>query len=237
LNKVLNERNTKLDELNHELAIANDTKAKLFGIIGHDMRAPVSRIVQLLQIQKEKPDLLAGEARTRHEEKLKTASENVLETMEDLLLWSKSQMQSFKPRFVSVNMTDIIQKELSQAQQQMEDKNIMIDNEMPENFVQKTDENFVIVIIRNLLHNAIRYSDENSTISIATNRQKIFITNQASQTNAESLNTILGSNQVDSKTTGLGLQIAQGLAHSIQAKLYFMPRENNQLTAVLSWDK
>jgi signal transduction histidine kinase len=237
LNKVLNDRNNQLDELNHELAIANDTKAKLFGIIGHDMRAPVSQIVQLLHLQKEKPDLLTGEVRTRHEEKLKTASENVLETMEDLLLWSKSQMQSFKPRFVPVNMTDIIQKELSQAQQRMEDRNIKINNEMPENFIQKTDENFVTVIIRNLLQNAIRYSDENSTISIATNRQKIFITNQASQTNAESLNTLLGSNQVDSKTTGLGLQIALGLAHSILANMYFMPMENNKLSAVLSWEK
>jgi signal transduction histidine kinase len=237
LNKVLNERNSQLDELNHELAIANDTKAKLFGIIGHDMRAPVSQIVQLLQLQKEKPDLLSGGARTRHEEKLKTASENVLETMEDLLLWSKSQMQSFKPRFVPVNMTDIIQKELSQSQQRMEDRNIMIDNEMPENFIQKTDENFVTVIIRNLLQNAIRYSDENSTISIATNRQKIFITNQASQTNAASLNALLDSNQVDSKTTGLGLQIALGLAHSILANVYFMPLENNKLSVVLSWEK
>ena len=143
LNKVLNAQNKQLDELNHELAIANDTKAKLFGIIGHDMRAPVSQIVQLLQLQKENPHLLTGEAKTKHEEKLKTASENVLETMEDLLLWSKSQMQSFKPRFVPVNITDIIQKELSLTQQRLEDRNIRVQNEMPEHFMQKTDENFV----------------------------------------------------------------------------------------------
>jgi len=237
LNKVLNERNSQLDQLNHELAIANDTKAKLFGIIGHDMRAPVSQIVQLLQLQKENPDLLSGDARKRHEEKLKLASENVLETMEDLLLWSKSQMQSFKPRFVPVNMTDIIQKELSITQQRMEDRNIGIQNEMPEHFVQTTDENFVTVIIRNLLQNAIKYSDENSTISIVTNRQKIFIINQASQSRADTLNAMLDSSQVDSKSSGLGLQIAQGLAVSIQAKIFFIPQDNNHLAAVLSWEK
>ena len=236
LNKVLNERNSQLDQLNHELAIANDTKAKLFGIIGHDMRAPVSQIVQLLQLQKENPELLSGDARKRHEEKLKLASENVLETMEDLLLWSKSQMQSFKPRFAPVNITYIIQKELSLTQQRMEDRNIRVQNEMPEHFVQNTDENFVTVIIRNLLQNAIKYSDENSTISIVTNRQKIYIINQASQTGADTLNALLGSSQVDSKSTGLGLQIAQGLAGSIQASVYFIPRDNNRLAAVLSWE-
>ena len=237
LNKVLNVQNRQLDELNHELALANDTKAKLFGIIGHDMRAPVSQIVQLLQLQKENPHLLTGEAKAKHEEKLKTASENVLETMEDLLMWSKSQMQSFKPRFVPVNLSDIIQKELSLTQQRLEDRNIRVQNEMPEDFIQKTDENFVTVIIRNLLQNAIRYSDENSTISVGTKAQKIFITNQASQTNAETLNALLGSSQVDSKTSGLGLQIARDLANAIQAKVFFTPQDNNHLAVVLSWEK
>ena len=108
---------------------------------------------------------------------------------------------------------------------------------MPEDFIQKTDENFVTVIIRNLLQNAIRYSDENSTISVGTKTQKIFITNQASQTNAETLNALLGSSQVDSKTSGLGLQIARDLANAIQAKVFFTPQDNNHLTVVLSWEK
>ena len=237
LNKVLNAQNKQLDDLNHELAIANDTKAKLFGIIGHDMRAPISQIVQLLQLQKEKPDLLTGETGMKHEEKLRVASENVLETMEDLLLWSKSQMQSFKPRLVPVNMTGIIEKELSIIKQRMEDRNIRVRNEMPDNFIQKTDENFVSVIIRNLLQNALKYSDENSTISIVTNGQKIFFTNLASQTNAGFLNALLGSNHVDSKTTGLGLQIALDLASAIQAKVFFIPQDDNHLAAVLSWEK
>ncbi len=55
LNKILNQRNQQLDELNNELSVANDTKAKLFGVISHDLRAPVSKIVQLLHLQKENP--------------------------------------------------------------------------------------------------------------------------------------------------------------------------------------
>ena len=42
--------------LNNELSVANDTKAKLFGVISHDLRAPVSSIVQLLHLQKENPE-------------------------------------------------------------------------------------------------------------------------------------------------------------------------------------
>ena len=57
LNKILNLRNQQLDELNRELSIANDTKARLFGVISHDLRTPVSRIVQLLHLQKESPGI------------------------------------------------------------------------------------------------------------------------------------------------------------------------------------
>ena len=87
LNKVLNERNDQLDRLNHDLAEANETKARLFGIISHDLRSPVSKIVRLLQLQKERPDLFSEEDRQRHEERLKRASENVLDTIVDVLIW------------------------------------------------------------------------------------------------------------------------------------------------------
>ena len=63
LNQALNEKNDRFDLMNQHLAEANDTKARLFGIIGHDLRSPVSKIVQLLQLQKERPDILSEEAR------------------------------------------------------------------------------------------------------------------------------------------------------------------------------
>ena len=43
LNRALNEKNDRLDQMNQHLAEANDTKARLFGIIGHDLRSPVSK--------------------------------------------------------------------------------------------------------------------------------------------------------------------------------------------------
>ncbi|MEO8854150.1 MAG: hypothetical protein ABI359_10245, partial [Ginsengibacter sp.] len=142
LNKVLHDRNTQLDELNNQLATANETKAKLFGIIGHDLRSPVSRIVQMLKIQKEKPDLLNEDSKKHYEENLKLASETVLETMEDLLLWSKSQMQHFKPEMRNVLITEVVEKESSFLKEHADSKNILIQNEIPKGFSLKTDESF-----------------------------------------------------------------------------------------------
>lgn len=234
-NILLNERNRQLDFLNSQLALANETKAKLFGIISHDLRSPVSQIVQLLQIQKERPELLDGESTKRHEERLRTASENMLETMEDILLWSKSQMQHFAPELSKINISLLAKKELNFLQGSIGEKNIEIRNSVDENFVQRTDEHFSSVIVRNLLQNAVKYSGDGSTITISNDKNSLYITNTSPQSNADELNNILSSKQVDSKSSGLGLQLTNDLASSIGVKILFSQQSSNELTAAIHW--
>ena len=236
LNKILNERNNQLDVLNHELAVANDTKAKLFGIIGHDLRSPISQIVQFLQLQKGNSGL-TNEARSVHEEKLKTASEDLLETMEDLLLWSKSQMQHFTPQYRQIKIADVLNKEINLLHRQVEEKDIQISQQVQEGLVQNTDENFLSVIIRNLLQNAVKYSDNAGIITISANNNSMIITNQSAKANADELNVLLNSKLVDSKRSGLGLQIANDLAISLNAKIFFEGNDHNQVSAVLKWEQ
>ncbi|HVU85069.1 MAG TPA: HAMP domain-containing sensor histidine kinase, partial [Puia sp.] len=236
LNRVLNKKNDQLGELNRQLALANETKARLFGIIGHDLRAPVSKIVQLLHLQKENPGLLDEQSKQKHEEKIKTASENVLGTMEDLLLWSKSQMQHFIPQSAPLKIKAIVRKESDFLQQAVEDKNLRINNEVPEDLVFNTDENFLSVIIRNLLQNSVKYSEENSTISISADDREIQITNKTAAIRSVALNQLLQKDEVNSKSSGMGLQIAKDLAAAIHAKILFRQPDDLHLTAVVSWD-
>jgi signal transduction histidine kinase len=234
-NQILNERNQQLDLLNQKLVVANNTKARLFGIIGHDLRSPVSQIVQFLQIQKESNNPLSSEARLNYEKKLHTASENVLETMEDLLLWSKSQMQRFTPQFNLVNIRDIIQKELDHSAQMIAEKGLKVIMRIQPDYSIQTDENFATVVIRNLLQNAIKYSDKDSAIDINVWDENLRISNKCSNTTAGSLNDILSSQEVNSKSSGLGLQIANDLAASIHSKIQFLQGDEDQIISVLTW--
>jgi signal transduction histidine kinase len=235
LNRVLNERNDQLDHLNHDLAEANETKARLFGIISHDLRSPVSKIIRLLQLQKERPGLFTEEERHRHEERLKKASENVLETMEDLLLWSKSQMAHFTPDLQSVTVNDVLQKEIGLLYEQLEEKEIKIISHVPEAFTCLTDENFLAVILRNLLQNAAKHSDGNKVITISVNGQGLDISNPSSKVQADAMNEQLHHRHVDSTGSGLGLQIAADLATRVGARLFFRGENGVSLTAVLRW--
>ncbi|MGH2648103.1 MAG: tetratricopeptide repeat-containing sensor histidine kinase, partial [Ginsengibacter sp.] len=199
LNKILNQRNQQLDELNNELSVANDTKAKLFGVISHDLRAPVSSIVQLLHLQKETRQQLTNELRHQYEDRLNKASENVLETMEDLLIWSKSQMKNFTPQYKMVRIAPLLSQEIELFDEQIKEKKLRIDLNISPEISQHTDENFITVIVRNLVQNAIKQCDNNATITIKADSNTITITNPAGNKNAGDLNSIIRQTQISSK--------------------------------------
>ncbi|MEJ7674260.1 MAG: hypothetical protein WKF59_16595 [Chitinophagaceae bacterium] len=50
-----------MNVLNENLEKANITKAKLFSIISHDLRSPISQVYQFLDLQRTNPDILANE--------------------------------------------------------------------------------------------------------------------------------------------------------------------------------
>lgn len=234
LNRQLNIRNEMLDLLNQELARANDTKAWLFGIIGHDLRAPVGKIVRLLQLQKERPELFSPEVREVHEERLKKASENVLETMEDLLIWSKSQMQHFQPEYRCVYYAEILHKTIAMMQDQLEEEQITIIDQVPPGLTRVSDENFLSVILRNLLQNAIRHG-RGGRIVVDAKISEISITN-ATVTDASQLNQRITERRIESGFSGFGLQLAADLAERIGARFFFRGQDG-ALTAVLVWDE
>ena len=235
LNKILNQRNHQLDELNNELSVANDTKAKLFGVISHDLRAPVSKIVQLLHLQKENPEYLNNALRNQYNERLNKASENVLETMEDLLLWSKSQMKNFTPQLKMVEIAPLLSQEIALFEEQVKEKELRINLNVSNELFKNTDENFLAVILRNLIQNAIKQSDNKAAINIEADANTISITNPAGNKNAADLNSILEQTQVSSKNSGLGLQIVKDLSTRLGIKIFFQQNDAHNMSAIIRW--
>ena len=89
--------NIKLHHLNAELENANKTKMRFFGILNYDLRSPVVGLIHFLKLKKDAPELLDEEIKNRLENQTFKSAENLLVQMEDLLLWSKGQMDHFQP--------------------------------------------------------------------------------------------------------------------------------------------
>src|SRR5690625_4370589 len=79
--------NEKLFRLNRQLKEADRIKMQFFGIINHDLRSPISNIIKLLHLQQNAPEILDEKTRKRLQSQTVSSAENLLSSMEDLLLW------------------------------------------------------------------------------------------------------------------------------------------------------
>lgn len=99
--------NQTLVLLNKELNAANALKTKFFGVLSHDLRSPIASLLSFLQLRKNNPGLLSPEKIAEHENRITGAAQSLLENMEEMLLWSKSQMEHFTPQFSEVEVKDL----------------------------------------------------------------------------------------------------------------------------------
>jgi signal transduction histidine kinase len=150
---VRKKTNTVLVGLNDELSAANKIKAKFFAILSHDLRSPIAGLLNFLQLQKRKPGSMTTAEIAEYWEKVGGSASALLETMEAMLLWSKGQMEHFKPRIVVVDVAELFARL----------ERLFADTEgvafrfscAGEVFVD-TDEDYLWTIMQNLTANAVK---------------------------------------------------------------------------------
>ena len=128
---ILKEKdNNKLQEL-------NNTKDKLFSIIGHDLKGPIAQMIQFAHLIEDSSIDLSKEELLMYIKKLKESSIQGYKLLENLLEWGCSQTGSisFTPTSFSINESIIENIEL--LSKQAETKNIKM-------FFLKTDIHFII---------------------------------------------------------------------------------------------
>jgi len=160
------EQNNKLEEQSKELQLANATKDKLFSIIAHDLRSPFTTILAM-------SEYLTDQILDKSSEKVRDiskgitkASRNAHQVLENLLQWAQNQTGRlvFRPEWVPLNQT--VQSAIEGSELQCLDKNIKIEFRMEHLYEVYIDASMFDTMIRNLLHNAIKYSHRGGKILI-----------------------------------------------------------------------
>ena len=225
LNENLDESNKKLGFLNNELDASNKIKIRFLNILNHDLRSPVSSLIQYLKFKKSNFEILDLETKTRLENDNLSMAENLLAAMEDMLLWSKGQMEHFEPKIKNV----IIESVFDETKKYFINQNsVKIVFENLENIALSTDENYLRTIVRNLTSNAIKAFDkktktENQTITWRAykDNNQIFlsITDNGVGANPEQLSALYNDNTVVGIKTGLGLHLIRDLAKAINCSI------------------
>ncbi len=238
--KQRKKNNEKLQQLNEELDNANKIKTRFFSILNHDLRSPVSNLIHYLHLKKENPELLDEETKQRLDQKSIQGAENLLITMEDLLLWSKGQMENFKPqpRNVAVHQLFEDTKKVFSGYQ-----NIRFEYHNSDNLEIFTDENYLKTIIRNLTSNAINVftSTHNPHIVWKAYEEKekpvLAITDNGPGADNEKFRALYDETEVIGIKTGLGLHLIRDLAKAIDCKIEVESEKEKGTTFTLKFNE
>jgi signal transduction histidine kinase len=221
-NAALQQANRELEAANRELEEANHVKARFFGILSHDLRGPVAHLLHFLEIQKEAPHLLAGAQQESQRQQITDSAENLLNTMEGMLLWSKQQMQSFRPRPKNTpvdELFDYLQKFFT------EPGAVSLMFQAAGDLTVFTDENYLRVIMQNLTSNAIKALKDRPDSTIEWNVKKegnntvLSIADNGPGLSAEHTKALYEESVAENARDGFGLHIVRDLAKAIHCQL------------------
>ena len=225
MNFALAEKNKEIELKNEEIQSQadmlnniNQLKSKLLSVISHDLRNPINNLQMLLE-------LATKEQVTVHEFKQLSvnlrANLNVTQrALENLLNWSLSQMEGIKTEPTDIPIAGLIEDVLKLMQETANKKGIQIRNETNAGLTVKADVNQLNLIFRNLLHNAIKFSPNETNVTIRTaivgDFCRISIEDEGIGMTPDEINLILLSNDYFSKVgtnqekgTGLGLLLCK----------------------------
>lgn len=158
LNRELEQHQRKLRELNM-------MKDKLFSVIGHDLRGPISNIPQTLDIVEDE----GTSAEERHFliTSLREQSVAAMEMLDMLLFWGKSLVGGNRMLQVTVNLKEVVRQNIALKKMAADAKKISVSEAIPDNLYVNADKTHVDFIVRNLLANGIKYAHAGGNISLS----------------------------------------------------------------------
>jgi two-component system, sensor histidine kinase and response regulator len=190
--QLLKEKNEKLKELNQSLTESkliieedarmlkqiNAEKNKFFSIIAHDLRSPFTGLTGLTEILCNHIDDLSQEEIKNMVKMLNDSSQQVYDLLNNLLQWSRLQMNSitFDPENIPLSHT--IKESITVLSNQIDAKNISVDVQIPDDVKIFADINMVKTILRNLVSNGIKFTPKGGLIKIvarADSENKVLI--------------------------------------------------------------
>lgn len=215
--EIITERKQAEEEIKHymqELENANQMKDKFFNIIAHDLRNPFSGIIGIADILYSKLGDEKNESSFEYQKLVQmilTSSKSAFALLENLMQWARSKTNdiSFNPSKLSIQ--EIVHSTILLVSGNAFTKNIILEENLSYNGFVMADEKLLHTVLRNLITNAIKFTNENGKVSITDEVDESFLKIKISDTGTgispENLTKIF---RIDSKFTKIGTNNEKG---------------------------
>jgi signal transduction histidine kinase len=231
LTKKLEKQNKEIIEQNRQLEELNLVKNRLFSIVSHDLRGPINGVRSMIDLMQ------AGHI--SHEESkeiLPRLSGNLIETsmlLDNLLYWAKSQMNGMQLTEKYFDVSQVINQNIKLLQSRANEKQVTLQNGYPTNqLMVHADAATIDIVTRNLIENAVKFSNPGDIIMVQADEQDAFATVSVKDSGKgipysdqnkifNKLTSFTTYGTASEKGSGLGLMLCKDLVENNKGKIWF----------------
>jgi len=226
-NKIINEQNMVLEN-------SNMVKDKLFSVISHDLRSPIAQMISTFALW-EAGDL-DNEEMAVIAPVMKSGIVNTLDLLDNLLIWSKNQLQGFNFNPLPFDAHELVAENINDLHHHIAQKELIVGNFLPPDTRIFADREMVKIVLRNLMSNAIKFTPRGGSININSyvENDKIILSvedtgmgvKEADKDKIFAFTTHTTLGTANEKGTGLGLRICRDFIEMNKGKIWMKSQEN-----------
>jgi signal transduction histidine kinase len=235
----------RLYHVRQKLTNANKSKDKLFGIIAHDLKGPIGNIgamLKLMQVERNEKRI------AQYFDYLSKSVQNLSTLTSQLLSWTFSHKGDFNFKIENINVREISDRTLELFEYQLTEKRIMIINSIENDLFVRADENAFLTIFRNIVSNAIKFTNKKGQIILEATKQNNFIeikirdnglgmTENAIRKVLKGKHVVSISGTENEKGSGLGFSIVIEFVKKMKGKIDIQSDGESGTTVILTLRK
>lgn len=211
-----------------ELEKLNVMKNRILSVLSHDVRGPLNTLKGMLYLFENKA--ISEDELKQYLGSVNLQVENVSEFLENLLHWSKTQLKGISLTFEDLSLNKKIEDTLKILRPIATSKNISMKFDGKDDIRLIADRESIKIVIRNLISNAIKFSNENDVIKIETSQKDGFVAVCIEDTGVgisqENISKLFGVEELSTKGTkdeigtGLGLVLCKQIIEGHSGKIH-----------------
>jgi signal transduction histidine kinase len=158
-----------------ELSEVAAINTKFISIIAHDLRSPLNAILGILNVLKISLRNCDPNEIETHINIASTSAKKTLNLLESLLTWAISQNKNYSFNPVKINLRKLLRDEIENIKISAKQKQITLNHSISPNLNVNADPQMVKSILRNLISNAIKYTNTGGEITVSASENEPFI--------------------------------------------------------------
>lgn len=150
----------------------NSDKDKFISVVAHDLKGPIGTMIPIIKLLHEEAEKSENKILSDMAGYLSKISETTYKLLEDLLYWARFQRGEIKFTAEKIEVHKIVEEIIDMFKIVAENKGIKIFDEIDDFFQIEADIQMTKVVIRNIISNAIKFTDKNGKITIRVYKKR-----------------------------------------------------------------